>query len=98
MWGAKIADYCAVVFLLRPQCLLRCDALFQGKIACKIQGDGVSARGGRHSKSPKGPKIEKFKIALRDRNFQISIEIENFKRAAQQTPIFLWGILKVRDY
>ena len=43
---------------------------------------------------PKGPKIEK--IQDRPPGLKFSIEIEKFKRATQQTPIFLWGILKVR--
>ena len=51
---------------------------------------------------PRGPKDwKKFKIPLRDWNFQatnlglkFSIEIESFKRATQQGP-FLWGIIKV---
>ena len=43
---------------------------------------------------PKGPKIEK--IQDRPPGLKFSIEIENFKRATQQTPIFLWGILKVK--
>ena len=45
-------------------------------------------------KFPKGPKIEK--IQDRPPGLKFSIEIENFKRATQQTPI-LWGILKVWD-
>ena len=35
---------------------------------------------------PKGPKIEK--IQDRAPGLKFSIEIENFKRATQQTPIF----------
>ena len=36
---------------------------------------------------PKGPKIEK--IQDRPPGLKFSIEIENFKRATQQTPIFV---------
>ena len=51
---------------------------------------------------PRGPKDwQKFKILLRDWNFQATnlrlkflIEIENFKRTTQQGPC-LWGIIKV---
>ena len=43
---------------------------------------------------PKGPKIEK--IQDRPLGLKFSIEIENFNPDPQQTPIFLWGILKVR--
>ena len=37
-------------------------------------------------KDPKGPKIEK--IQDRPPGLKFSIEIENFKRATQQTPFF----------
>ena len=39
--------------------------------------------------SPKGPKIEKFQD--RPPGLKFSIEIENFKRATQQTPVFFVG-------
>ena len=39
--------------------------------------------------SPKGPKIEK--IQDRPPGLKFSIEIENFKRATHQTPIFFCG-------
>ena len=45
-----------------------------------------SARKGALPYIPKGPKIEK--IQDRPPGLKISIEIENFKRATQQTPIF----------
>ena len=37
-----IANYCAVVFLLHPPFLLRCEPLFEGKHACKTQENCVS--------------------------------------------------------
>ena len=39
------------VFTMPPQILLRLEALFEEKIACKTQENFISAGGGRHSKS-----------------------------------------------
>ena len=54
------------------------------------------------SKTQRAQILKKFKIALRDWNFQarlkrmtLSSEIEHFKRATHQTPIFV-GIIKVK--
>ena len=44
-------NYYAVLCLLRPPDLLRCEPRFQGENACKTQENCVSAGGGRHSKS-----------------------------------------------
>ena len=57
----------------------------------RFWGDTPGDRGTEGSKTPptpKGPKIEK--IQDRPPGLKFSSEIENFKRATHQTPIFCW--------